>query len=828
MSDVRILRRSFGGGVVTPEFFGRVDDVKFQTGLATCKNFVILPHGPVANRGGTKLVREVKHSDKYTRVIPFTFSVTQTYCIEVGDQYMRFHTMGATLGPPTVAAYAGGTSYVVGDITESSGTHYYCIAATTGNTPPNATYWYPMPDGILEIPTGYLEADLNELHFVQSNDVLSITHPTYPPAELRRFVPSVNTSYSFNVADISFTSDLSAPSGVGSTATVGSGSTTYSYKVTAVGSDGIEESLPSSAASNTNNLLTSGNKNTVSWSAVTGASRYNVYLQDNGLYGFIGQTDTPSFVDENIAADISQTPPLQDLPFSTTDEYPGEVSYFEQRRFFGGSNLKPQSFWMTRSATESNLNYSIPLRDEDSIRFRIAAREANRILHAVPLSDMILLTGSAEWRVTSVNTDAVTPSSISIKPQSYVGAANVRPLIINNNVIFVAARGGHWRELAYQDNAGGYITGDLSLRAPHLFDKFTTLDLAYAKAPYPLVWGTSSNGRLIGMTYVPEQKVGAFHEHETKTVAGVSKFKSVTVVAEGNVDPFYVVVEREINGSVVQFIERYEERDFDTYEDAFFVDCGASLDNPITITGITNADPAVVTTDTAHGLSNGDRADLRDIVSLLSSIVTQLDSLNTTKRFKVANVTSTTFELQSDDDTPVDIDTSAMTAYKSGGTVREAVTTISGLSHLEGETVSVLANGAVEAQKTVASGSITLDFPSSIIHVGLPIEADLETLPLYIEGDRAFGQGMSKNVNRVWLRVYQSSGISVGPDFDNLTPYKQRTTENYGTPPTLKSQELDSILLTPSWGDDGAVALRQSDPLPLTIASMTMEVALGG
>lgn len=828
MSDVRILRRSFGGGVVTPEFFGRIDDAKFQTGLAVCTNFIVVPHGPAANRGGTKFVREVKHSDKYTRLIGFTFSTTQTYIVEVGDQYMRFHTQGATLGPPTVAAYSGATAYVVGDITLSGGVYYYCIQNTTGNAPPNATYWYAMPSGILEIPTSYLEADLKDVHFVQSNDVLSLAHPNYPPAELRRFVPSVNTAYSFEVADISFASDLTAPTGVSAVATVGTGSTSYSYKVTAVGDDGVEESLPSSAASVNNNLLTSGNYNTISWSAVTGAARYNVYLQDNGLYGFIGQTDQTSFIDDNIAADVSQTPPLQDLPFAGADNYPAEVSYFEQRRLFSGTNNLPQNFWLTRSGTESNLNYSIPLRDADAIRFRIAAREANVIRHAVPLADLLLLTSSAEWRVTSINTDAVTPTSISIKPQSYVGSNNVRPLIINNNVIFVAARGGHLREMAYSDTAGGYVTGDLSLRAPHLFDNLDVEDLAYSKSPYPLVWATSSNGRLIGMTYVPEQQIGAFHEHETKTLAGVSSFKSVAVVAEGNNDPFYAVVEREIDGSTVQYIERYEDRAFATYEDAYFVDCGNTLDNPVVVTGITNADPAVVSTSTAHGLSNGDELDLRDVVSLLSTSVTQLDTLNVTKRFKANNVTGTTFELQTAEDTPVDVDTSAMTAYKSGGTVRKAVNTISGLDHLEGETVSVLANGAVEAQKTVSSGSITLDEKSSIVHVGLPIDADLRTLPLYIEGDRAFGQGMSKNVNRVWMRVYQSSGINAGPSFDKLTPYKQRTTEDYGVPPVLKSEELEPLLITPEWGDDGAVSVRQSDPLPLTLVSMTLEVALGG
>jgi hypothetical protein len=126
----------------------------------------------------------------------------------------------------------------------------------------------------------------------------------------------------------------------------------------------------------------------------------------------------------------------------------------------------------------------------------------------------------------------------------------------------------------------------------------------------------------------------------------------------------------------------------------------------------------------------------------------------------------------------------------------------------------------------VTSGSITLDQAASKVQIGLPIAADLQTLPMAAQIDSSFGQGRYKNVNKVWLRVYLSSGIFVGPDADNLTEAKQRTTEPYGSPPSLKSEEIQ-ILLTPSWGDSGQIFVRQSDPLPLTVVSMTAEIALG-
>ena len=112
------------------------------------------------------------------------------------------------------------------------------------------------------------------------------------------------------------------------------------------------------------------------------------------------------------------------------------------------------------------------------------------------------------------------------------------------------------------------------------------------------------------------------------------------------------------------------------------------------------------------------------------------------------------------------------------------------------------------------------------MHVGLPYDSDLQTLPITMNVD-GYGQGRFKNVNKAWLRVFKSSGIFVGPDADNLTEVKQRTTEPYGSPPALKSDEVD-VDLTPSWKASGQVYVRQSDPLPLTIVGMTIEVVLGG
>ena len=144
MANVRTLQRSFNGGELTGEMFGQVNDAKYQTGLATCRNFIVLPHGPVTNRPGTAYVRAVKDSTKRTRLIPFSYSTTQTMVIELGVGYIRFHTSGATLNTGTVTAWSSATAYTVGAFASRLGVNYYCIAAHTNQQPPNATYWYAL------------------------------------------------------------------------------------------------------------------------------------------------------------------------------------------------------------------------------------------------------------------------------------------------------------------------------------------------------------------------------------------------------------------------------------------------------------------------------------------------------------------------------------------------------------------------------------------------------------------------------------------------------------------------------------------------------------
>ncbi len=684
MPTDRFLYSSFTGGEVTPEFWGRLNDDKYMTGVAKMQNFIALPHGPARTRPGLEYVAKVKGSSKKVRLIPFSYSTSQTMVIELGAGYFRFHTNGSTL------VNANGTPY--------------------------------------EVANDYAEDDLADITYVQSADVLTLCHKKYPPKELRRY-----GALDWRFVNISFSAPIKPPTGLGISAYYGSStaSYTYTYCVTAVNADD-EESQASASISVAGNLYATGGNNTVTWQAVSGAVKYKVYKKYSGVMGYIGVTRDTSFKDDLITPNAAKVPPEYDIDLSVAGEYPSCVTYYEQRRCFAGSANSPQTLWMTETGTENSMRQGIVTQDTDAIEVRVATREANTIRHLIPLSSLVLMTSSTEL-VCNANSGAITQTNISIKPQAYIGASAVQPVIVNNVVLYVAARGNHIRELGYQWQANGVVTADVSLRAPHLFDGQVVKDMAFSRSPYPICWCVSSDGSLLGMTYIPEESIGGWHRHITD-----GEFESCCVVTENNDDRLYVIVKRTINGKTVKYIERMQDMLITDDDLAFFVDSGLSAD------------------------------------------------------FGEA-----------------------------------AYTTVSGLDHLEGKTVSILADGAVHPQQVVKDGKITLDHAASKVVVGLPYRALLKTLPVYMQIDPGMGTGRPKNVLNCWVRVYEASGIFAGYDENHLYEYKQRKNEPLGRPADFVDDEIN-IRPSTQWNRNGQIVIVQDDPLPLTIVSVTLQLSVGG
>ena len=248
----------------------------------------------------------------------------------------------------------------------------------------------------------------------------------------------------------------------------------------------------------------------------------------------------------------------------------------------------------------------------------------------------------------------------------------------------------------------------------------------------------------------------------------------------------------------------------------------------MTITNYTRANPVVITTGSAHGLTNGDTVDIWDVYKHDTN-TTQGFSLSDEVRgngYTVNSVTSTTFELQLNG---TNVNGTAFAEYHNGGTVRKAVSTLSGLWHLEGESITGVANGYVIPATTVTNGSISLTTPASRIHLGINYISEIETLRLNVAGAEGASaiQGAAKKIGRLTIRAERSLGMVTGPDRDHLKEAKFGMPALYGQPLDMLQGDKD-LTLSPSWNKDGRIIIQQRDPLPLTVLSIIPDVVPGG
>jgi hypothetical protein len=149
-----------------------------------------------------------------------------------------------------------------------------------------------------------------------------------------------------------------------------------------------------------------------------------------------------------------------------------------------------------------------------------------------------------------------------------------------------------------------------------------------------------------------------------------------------------------------------------------------------------------------------------------------------------------------------------------------ATTTISGLDHLEGETVSVLADGSTHPDKVVSSGAITLERSSTKVKVGLPYVSLLQTMRIDAGANNGTSQSKTKRIYEITARLYESIGIEIGPDLNNMERIPFRSSANAMDSGINVFTGDKEIEFRGNYETDGFIFVRQVQPLPLTILSL--------
>lgn len=851
-----IIKRSFSAGEITPSLYARVDQSKYQTGLRTCRNFMVKRHGGAQNRPGTVFVAEVKQSAKTVRLLPFVFNSDQTYILEFGDQYMRVYRNGVQLTDST-ATITGVTQADPGVVTTSaphglsSGDEVQIsgvegmrelnnrnfklggVTATTFqlremdqsllNTVGYGAYTSGgTAEGVFTIATPYVEADLMDIRFAQSADVINLVHPSYAPRELAR---TGHTSWSLNT--ITFAPSIAAPTG---TTTDKEGGTifAFSYFVTAISEFGEESLTSNTAVANTSPATTVIR---ITWSAVTGANSYKVYRNDLGGgpphgTGLIGETAVNTIFrdDDTATIDFGAYPPQSDNPFSSADNYPSAVAYYQGRLAFANTNNNPETVWMSHSGSFKNFSIPFPATDASRVVFTMAGTQVNSIQHMLDIGSLVVFTSSGEWSVQGNDAGIVTPTSVNPLQQSYNGAGALPPIVINNNAIYVQARGTKVRDLSRTIQSDGYSGNEITIFASHLFDDYTLVDWAYQKIPDSTVWAVRSDGTLLGMTYLKEHEILGWHRHDFQG----ETVERVMAIPNGNEDTPYLVIKRTIDGKVVRYIERFETRQLDDIKDAVFMDSSLSFDGTnngvetVTLSGGTTwAYDETITLTISTGFF---------VASDVGNAIHITDSSGDIIRFAIEGFTSSTVVTGKPHKTvPVSLRSTAVLTWAL------AVDMLEGLWHIEGETVSVLGDGFVVGSPnnpsyttfTVTNGAISLDKPYSVIHVGLPITSDIETLDIDVLSSETMAD-KKKIVDHVSVFTEETRGMWAGdkPPSDDATDpleglreFRSRNSENQELPPRLLT-EVVNVNIKGRWNLGGRVFLRQIDPVPMTVQAI--------
>lgn len=846
-----VIQTSFSAGELSPSLYARVDLAKFHVGAARMLNFFVDYRGGASNRSGLEVVARCRFSDSPERLIPFQFSVIQTYVLEFADHLMRVIKDGALIlntaktvnsitnanpGVLNVTAhgYAEDTEvYPVVLGTTQLNNKSFLVHVLTANTfslkdpvsglPVNTAAYGVFVSGtiasVYTVVSPYAAADLARLKFTQSADVMTICHPNYASYDLSR---TGDAAWTFTA--IVFGSTAAAPASLALAATPATVATTYyAYAVTSINAAG-QESVPiTNALGSVIDITAIAGSIGLTWPAVAGAIAYNVYkalpvrgggtIPSGPLFGYMTTTLSNAAVDANIVPDFSFTPPTNTNPFAGGNN-PITVTYDQQRRVFAGSTLFPETFWMSKPGQFQNFDVSDPILSSDSIVGTLVSRQVNNIKYMISMpGGLIMFTGGGAWQVNGGSQGApLTPTTINATPQAYNGCADIEPIAINYDILYVQERGTIVRDLAYSFYTNIYTGTDLSVLSNHLFAGYTLKEWAYAEEPFKVIWVVRSDGALLSLTYLKEQEVVGWAKHETQ-----GRFQSITSIQEGTENVVYAIVQRSIGGMLTSFIERMHTRLMPNgAEDAFFVDCGleSDLTYPNFTLTISAAEGEATFSVNAPFFAVGNIGDVIRAGGGIATITAFVDNQTVT-----ATITR---EITDVDDFHVPV----IVWPQVSGTwsIATPSTTFTGLEHLEGETVAILGDGNVFPPQTVLNGQVLLSEPCSKVVAGLAYTAQLQTL--YLDTGEPTIQGKRKNIAAMTARVDQTRGLAMGPAFDDLTSYKDRDLNTIGQPIELFTGD-QRMIIGGGWTTEGQLCIEQSHPLPATILGVIPEIQLG-
>lgn len=724
MAKVRTLQSALNAGELSPKLRGRADIPRYQSGLELCRNAIPMVIGGATRRPGTRFVAVAKATT--VRLIDFRPSVAGVltgYVIELTNQAMRFYTAGARI--------------------------------MNGGNP-------------VEIATPYTAEQIPAVKYEQYDNYLYLVHPSHPPQRLRRvsdtmwnLEPAYFTAWPYmrppDTDHITITPTgtagaitlvASAPlfvaGHVGARVQVNGGicqvtgvtdathaSATVTGNITAPG--GVA-SRQDAVTVTINGPQVDGIQNIV----ITGLANY----QDSTLtttitnplpYGIT--VDTVSTTDQ--LTGTSPDDKWKEQAWSDARGWPGAIAFHEQRMVLASNATWPTTVW--GSKTGKTDDFTIGTLDNDGYAHSPFA--ATSPIYNIVATDLILLlTGNKELTLRGAKDGALTPTSFDIKSRTAHGsAANVRPVLVENQIYFNSVTGKRLRGFRYKFDEDGYRAPDLAIFADHfLADGDGIVEMVYTREPFAAIWAVTKKGNLLTLSIDNDQEVTAWAKHHTAEVLPelataadeTTYFKSLAVIPDGQGnDQVWNAVQRKVGGAYQTYIEYFDPA--------------------------LNTDSAITATDVA------------------------------------------------------------------GKTVW------TGLGHLEGKTVDVVADGLyVQPVVTVAGGQVTLPEPAKAVEIGLKYKTRIKDLPVALAAQGGTVLGEQVSVNKIQVYLYKTKGCTINGERITFRSFGDDLLDK-PVPEFTGLKEAGAL----GWSSDGTasqVEIVQDQPLPLTVLAIIKEVSING
>jgi len=794
MAKFNYIQNAFTAGQLSEKMVGRSDLETYQQGLREILNCFTLRQGGAGRRPGFRYIHN--SLTEKTRLIPFVLSKTEAYLV----------------------CLRNGTSTV--NIYDQAG-----AAQTVNNTLESA-------------------ADIYGWQYVQTGDVMILCHDSsdYQPRAIQRDSGTGQFSILY-IFDPSQANRLTAPvigydqhllpmldaniTATTITPSAASGTVTLTASTSIFTSDHVGAFFK----------LTQG-------TSATGIARVTAYTSG---------TQVTAVTMTNFAS-TAATDNWEESAWSDHQGWPKSVTLFESRLIFGGNKLNPDTVWGSRvgnffhfmgkvfvqdlSTDASGLDFFGSVTEDFPVSFTIASQEVNPIqwlssgatLQIGTLGAEYIATGGSERILSALNVSFILQTSHGSKPQ--------QPIRVGTKLLFVSRDGKRWRSFQFDDEQKTYNTTNLNLISEGILnhnlgntDEWSDveiLDFAYQESR-GIVWVITNKNQLVALTLDDDAKTAAWSGH---TIGGADvKVHGVVSIpnTDGAFDDLWCVIERTVNSSTVYYLEKMGPdlehpllKNTSTKDDdqAWFSDSALRVTLPSAVTSaaanITPGTDNIAATN--HGLFNGMRVQVTTTGTLPTGISASTD-------YYVIVVDANNFKLAETRNyaiagTPV-LD---ITATGSGNhTYTPFDSTVwEDFTHLEGESVIVLADGFHHPPVTVSSGSITLNEAVTEVIVGLSYTSRLKTMPLEAGKDFESSQGQTKRIDQVLVRFYKTYGAKIGKDENTLDEISFRDgAAVLDDPPVLFTG--DKLYRLPQTPDRTAqVVIEQDNPLPFTVLSLIM------